>query len=314
MPPTEHPPILIAGATASGKSALALALAQRFNGVVINADSMQVYTELPILTAQPSAEDRAGAPHWLYGHVPAREAYSTGKYLADVQRALADAAAQGLRPIIVGGTGLYFKTLLEGLSPVPPIPEEIRTRVRATADDLVRRFDRYALWQRLMVVDPAMAARLGVNDTQRIVRALEVMEATGRSLNEWQFVPGTPLIDATSAMKLVIDRPREDLHARCDQRFDLMMAAGALDEVAALAGQSLSTELPAMRALGVAPLLAHLAGDLSRDAAVAQGKLETRQYVKRQQTWLKRNMIAWKQITTQQTEYTPTFLDTIVLD
>jgi tRNA dimethylallyltransferase len=297
-----RPPILIAGPTASGKSALALALAERTGGVIINADSMQVYRELPLLTAQPSAADVAHAPHRLFGHIPACEAYSTGRYLADVERALADAAGQNLRPIIVGGTGLYFKALLEGLSPVPPIPEHVRTRVRSAADDLVRRFDRYALWQHLMDVDPAMADRLGVNDTQRIVRALEVMEATGRSLNQWQFVAGTPLINETTAVKLVIDRPRGDLHARCDQRFDQMIAAGALDEVRALVALDLSSALPAMRALGVALLALYLRGDTSLDAAVAQGKLETRQYVKRQQTWLKRNMMSWTRINTQQME------------
>jgi tRNA dimethylallyltransferase len=141
-----------------------------------------------------------------------------------------------------------------------------------------------------------MAGRLEVNDTQRIVRALEVYEATGRSLASWWDVKGTPLLDDARVDKLVIDRPRDDLHARCDQRFDQMMAAGALDEVRVLAAQKLSTELPAMRALGVAPLLVHLDGDLTRDAAIAQGKLETRQYVKRQQTWLKRNMMSWKHL------------------
>jgi tRNA dimethylallyltransferase len=266
--------------------------------VVINADSMQVYAELPILTAQPSAEDRARAPHGLYGHVPACEAYSTGKYLADVERTLADAAAQNLRPILVGGTGLYFKVLLAGLSPVPAIPDEVRARLRK----LSTQEDADTLWNRLEALDPVMAFRLDMNDTQRIVRALEVHEATGRSLAAWWDVKGTPLIDEASAIKLVIDRPREDLHARCDQRFDQMIAAGALDEVRALAIQNLSTALPAMRALGVAPLAAHLRGETSLDAAIAQGKLETRQYVKRQQTWLKRNMISWLPVNAQQME------------
>lgn len=301
-------PILIAGATASGKSALALALAERLGGVVINADSMQVYTELPILTAQPSHEDRVCTQHWLYGHVPAREAYSTGKYLADMQRVLAEAAAQNLRPIIVGGTGLYFKALLEGLSPVPAVPVEVRAKWRARAEavsatelhgDLARR-------------DIEMARRLNPADRQRVTRALEVIDATGVSLASWQQQAGTPVIDAVTAVKFVVARSRDELHARCDQRFDLMMADGALEEVRVLATQQLSTDLPAMRALGVAPLLAHLAGSLSRDAAIAQGKLETRQYVKRQQTWLKRNMMSWITLSAQQMENLTATVDAVV--
>jgi tRNA dimethylallyltransferase len=290
------PPILIAGATASGKSALALAIAARVGGVVINADSMQVYRDMPIITAQPSASEQALASHRLYGHVASAEAYSTGRYLADVARVLAEAAEGGLRPIIVGGTGLYFKALLEGLSPVPPIPDEIRAAWRALAD----REDAAALWRRLEARDPVMAQRLDMADTQRIVRALEVHEATGRSLAAWWDVKGEPLIDEAQAVKLVVTRTRDDLHERCDRRFDQMMANGALDEATALARLKLSPELPAMRALGVRPLLDHLAGRCTRQAAVAQGKLETRQYVKRQQTWLKRNMIAWNCINEQQ--------------
>jgi tRNA dimethylallyltransferase len=289
------PPILIAGATASGKSALALAIAARVGGVVMNADSMQVYRELPIITAQPSVAEQALAPHRLYGHVPAAEAYSTGRYLADAAGVLAEAAASGMRPIIVGGTGLYFKALLEGLSPVPPIPDEIRAAWRALAE----REDAAALWRRLKARDPVMAQRLDQADTQRIVRALEVHEATGRSLASWWDVKGAALIDEARAVKLVVTRTREDLHERCDRRFDQMMAGGALDEVAALARLKLSPELPAVRALGVRPLLDHLAGRSTRDDAIAQGKLETRQYVKRQQTWLKRNMTSWRQVDPQ---------------
>jgi tRNA dimethylallyltransferase len=284
------PPVLIAGATASGKSALALAIASRVSGIIINADSMQVYRELPILTAQPSADEQAHAPHRLYGHIAAAEAYSTGKYLADMAIELRTAAAAGLRPIITGGTGLYFKALLEGLSPVPPIPEAIRSHWRARAAAV----SRAELHRDLAARDAAMAERLHPADTQRITRALEVIAATGVSLAQWQAEAGTPLIEAASAVKLVIERPRDDLHARCDARFDQMLAAGALDEVAHLAERRLALDLPAMRALGVRPLLDHLAGRLSRDEAVAAAKLETRQYVKRQQTWIKRNMISWK--------------------
>jgi tRNA dimethylallyltransferase len=305
-------PILIAGATASGKSALALALAARTNGVIINADSMQVYAQAPILTAQPSAEELAAVPHRLYGHVSGAEAYSTGRYVADVQSVLSELATTGQRPIIVGGTGLYFKALLEGLSPVPPIPADIRAQVRAESADLAAKFGTYAVWQRLEARDPAMASRLGPNDMQRIVRALEVITATGRSLNEWQFVPGTPTIASETAIRLVVDRPRDALQARADRRFDAMMAGGALDEVRALAALDLDPDLPLMRALGVRPLLAHLAGDLSRDAAVAAGKLETRQYIKRQQTWLKGHMMSWRYLLAQFLENEARDLDALL--
>jgi tRNA dimethylallyltransferase len=164
-------PVLIAGPTASGKSALALALAERLGGVVINADSMQVYSELRILTARPSPEDEARAPHRLYGHVPACEAYSVGRYVADAAAAIAAAAAEGLRPIIVGGTGLYFKALTEGLSPIPPVPDDIRQKWRALANEQGAN----ALWMALKDKDPGMALRLDPNDSQRIVRALEVV-------------------------------------------------------------------------------------------------------------------------------------------
>ncbi len=301
-------PILIAGPTASGKSSLALALAVRFDGVVINADSMQVYCELPVLTAQPSAAERSRVPHRLYGHVPVSEAYSTGRYLVDVAVELQRARAAGKRPIIVGGTGLYFKALLEGLSPVPSVPTDVRERWRSMSDA----YGAGAVWQALVDRDPVMAARLDPNDTQRIVRALEVHEATGRSLAEWQAVAGEPLLAVAACVTLRVERTRDDLRARSDQRFDLMMAAGALDEIRALAGQSLSPQLPAMRALGVGPLLAHLRGERALAAAVEQAKLETRQYIKRQETWLRRNMIAWRQVTAQQLESIDVDIDAVV--
>jgi tRNA dimethylallyltransferase len=288
--------ILIAGPTASGKSALALGLAERIGGVIVNADSMQVYREAPILTAQPTAEEQVRVPHRLCGHVTGAEAYSTGRYVTDVQAVLSEIAALGRSPIIVGGTGLYFKALLEGLSPVPPIPPEIRARCRLLAETEGVAAVRAAL----MKVDPDIVARLDATDAQRLIRALEVFEGTGRPLSVWQRVPGVPIIDGDAAIKLVVDRPRADLQARADDRFDLMMAAGALDEMRALAGLGFSSALPLMRALGVRPLLAHLADGGSLEAAIAAGKLETRQYIKRQQTWLKRHMIAWRAVDAQQ--------------
>ena len=277
-------PILIAGPTASGKSALALELAERERGIVVNADSMQVYRELAILTARPGPEDIARAPHALYGHVSAGEPYSVARWLQDAARVLADAVAAGRRPVIVGGTGLYFKALTEGLSPVPAIPEAVRDRWRTAA----RAMPAEALHAELRARDPVMARRLATADRQRVTRALEVVEATGRSLAEWQTLAVTPLIVAEAAVKVVILPPRQDVQERCDARFDQMIEAGALDEVRRLSALGLDPSLPAMRAIGVRPLVAHLAGELDFAAAVAAGKLETRQYVKRQQTWLKR--------------------------
>ena len=286
-------PILIAGPTASGKSALALQLARRYGGVVINADSMQVYRELRILTARPSTDEENTAPHRLYGHVSSTIAYSVARWLDDVAVALGEAEREGARPIVVGGTGLYFKALTEGLSPVPPIPAEVRGRWRETAQSA----GPGEMHRMLEALDREMAARLEPGDIQRIIRALEVIDATGRSLAAWQTMPGCPLVEASSSERILVNLPREELHRRCDKRFDLMMAAGALDELRGLVALSLPRDAPAMRALGVAPLAAHLAGLTSLDDAVARAKAETRQYVKRQETWARRYMRDWRHFT-----------------
>lgn len=288
--------ILIAGPTASGKSSLALALAERLGGVVINTDSMQVYRELRILTARPTLEDERRAPHALYGFVSAADAYSVGRYVADAARALDDAYAKGLVPILVGGTGLYFKALLEGLSPVPPVDEAVRARWRQSADALPPG----ELYRMLVERDRAMAARLDPSDLQRLVRALEVIESTGRSLAEWQSESGVPVLAAGDTLRLMLMPDREVLRARVDARFDAMMDAGALDEVRALANLGLDTTLPAMRAIGVAPLMAALRGDMSVDGAVEAAKAESRQYLKRQTTWLRRHMIAWDDVSAKE--------------
>ncbi len=295
---TNAKPILIAGPTASGKSALALELAERLGGTIINADSMQVYAELRILTARPSAAEEARAPHALYGFVPASDAYSSGRFVADAARAIAGAHAAGRRPIIVGGTGLYFKALLEGLSPVPPIPDDVRRHWR----DLEAQHGAYALWTALMHDDPEMARRLDPNDGQRIVRGLEVFHATGTSLAEWQRKPGTPVLDAAAAVKLVVLPERPVLYARAGQRFNAMMAAGAQDEARALNTLALDPALPAMRALGVGPLIAAVRGEIATADAVTQSKTETRQYIKRQETWLRQHMITWNTITEKETK------------
>ncbi|PPC98412.1 MAG: tRNA (adenosine(37)-N6)-dimethylallyltransferase MiaA [Hyphomicrobium sp.] len=290
--------ILIAGPTASGKSSLALALAERLGGVVINTDSMQVYRELRILTARPTQEDERRAPHALYGFVSAADAYSVGRYVADAARALDDAYAKGLVPIFVGGTGLYFKALLEGLSPVPAVEEAVRGRWREAADKLPPGELHRVLAER----DADMAERLDPSDLQRIVRALEVIESTGRSLAEWQSESGVPVLAAGDTFRLMLMPDREVLRARVDARFDAMMDAGALDEARALADLGLDTTLPAMRAIGVAPLIATVRGDMSVDGAVEAAKAESRQYLKRQTTWLRRHMIAWNDVSKQELE------------
>jgi tRNA dimethylallyltransferase len=282
-------PILIAGPTASGKSELAMTLAERHGGIVINADSMQVYRELAILTARPDAADEARVPHALYGHVAAGDAYSVGRWLEDVRRALEHARAENHRPIIVGGTGLYFRALLEGLSPVPAIPEDIRAHWRGEA----ARLGAAGLHAVLAAKDVEMAARLRPTDPQRITRALEVLEATGLSLAIWQTRAGTPLLVAKETERLLVLRDRQELFARCDTRFDGMRAAGGLDEARRLLALDLDPSLPAMRAVGVRPLLLMLSGQLDEEEAIARAKQDTRHYVRRQLTWLNRHMSTW---------------------
>lgn len=295
---TDMRPILIAGPTASGKSALALRIAEETGGVIVNADSMQVYRELPILSARPSAADEARAPHRLYGHVPASEAYSVGRFVREAQGVLAEILGEGRRPVFVGGTGLYFKALLEGLSPIPAIPPAIREHWRAEAD----RKGAAKLHRKLLELDPVTASRLQPSDPQRIVRALEVLDATGRPLWEWQNEPGVPVVKAEDTVRLVVMPEREALTARSDRRFDEMMRRGALEEARGISKLGLDPALPSMRALGLRPLLAHLAGDLDREEAVAEAKAETRRYIKRQATWINGNMKSWNRLPAQQME------------
>jgi tRNA dimethylallyltransferase len=294
-PPEGHA-ILIAGPTASGKSGLALRLAEQLGGTVINGDSMQVYHELRILTARPTREDEARAPHALYGFVNGAEAYSAGRYAVDAARAIAEAHLSGRLPIVVGGTGLYFKVLLEGLSPVPSIDPDVRAfwRGQAAARPAPE------LHAILRARDAEMARRLMPTDRQRIVRALEVLESTGRSLADWQGQPGKPVLAEHETVRLLAVPDRTMQAAVIGARFDAMLAAGALEEVRSLLTLGLSSELPVMRALGVAPLAAHLAGTTSLEAAVAAAKTETRQYAKRQLTWLRGNMKSWKSLDAQQ--------------
>ena len=281
--------VLIAGPTASGKSGVAFELARRFGGTVINADSMQVFRELHVLTARPGGSEEASVPHRLYGMVGAAEAYSVGRWLAAAARAIGEARAAGRLPILVGGTGLYFKALTEGLAPVPDIPEEVRAYWRVEAE----RLGRDALRAVLAARDPAMAARLDRADPQRVVRALEVIDATGVSLAEWQGGNTAPVLAGAEMLRLVIAPEREPLYATIDARFDTMLERGAIEEVRLLLSLNLNWGLPAMRAHGVRELGAYLERAASLDDAVAKSKTETRRYAKRQMTWARRYMSDW---------------------
>jgi tRNA dimethylallyltransferase len=284
--------VLIAGPTASGKSALALALAERMGGIVINTDSMQVYGDLKVITARPSAEDEARVPHLLYGHVDAAVNYSVGQYVADARAALAEARRRGLLPIFAGGTGLYFKALTRGLAAVPPVPAEVRTRVRARLAEA----GAAALHADLARRDPAAAARLSPNDRTRVARALEVIEATGRSLLDWHAHGEPSLIDPAQALRVFLAPDRAALYARIDARFAAMLEAGALEEARALAARKLDPLLPAMKAHGVPWLIRHLAGEITREEAARRGAQDTRHYAKRQFTWFRHQLADWPMI------------------
>ncbi|WP_407152626.1 tRNA (adenosine(37)-N6)-dimethylallyltransferase MiaA [Bradyrhizobium sp. ORS 86] len=283
--------VLIAGPTASGKSALALELAQRTGGVVINADSMQVYRDLRIITARPTAEEEAQVPHRLYGHVDAGVNFSAGAWVGDAAKTLGEARAQGRLPIFVGGSGLYFKALTQGLSAVPPIPDAVREGVRARLE----RDGVEALHAELAQRDPVSAARLKPRDRTRIARALEVVEATGRPLPDWHREGLPPLLPPGEFRALFLAPERETLYARIDARFGAMLDSGALDEVAALAARGLDPLLPAMKAHGVPVLIRHLKGEISREEAAEIGRADTRHYAKRQFTWFRHQLpeFAW---------------------
>ncbi len=278
--------VLIAGPTASGKSALAVELALSAGGAVINADSMQVYRDLRVITARPTRADEALVPHHLYGHVDAAVNFSAGAWVSDAAKALEAAQAEGRLPIFIGGTGLYFKALTAGLSVVPPIPAEVREAVRARLE----RNGVEALHAELAARDPRAAERLNLRDRTRIARALEVIEATGRSLLDWHQEGQPPLLPKDSFRAVFLAPERDELYARIDARFDAMLGAGALNEVERLAARHLDPLLPAMKAHGVPALIRHLRGELSLAEAAAIGRADTRHYAKRQFTWFRHQL------------------------
>jgi tRNA dimethylallyltransferase len=288
--------MLIAGQTASGKSALAVRLADKLGGVIINADSMQVYRDLRVITARPTPTEEQRVKHQLYGHVDAAENYSTGRWCRDVADVLEGLGREQRVAIFVGGTGLYFKALTGGLAAVPPISAEIRASVRGRlATEGVA-----PLYAELLTRDPKTAHRLMPNDRSRISRALEVVLATGRSLSDWHAHGLPPLIDATRVAKVFITCDRKELVGRIETRFAAMLQGGALDEVGALTARHLDPTLPAMKAHGVPWLIRHLNGEISRDEAAAGAIMDTRRYAKRQVTWFRNQMTGWPSVPAEQ--------------
>lgn len=281
---------IIAGPTASGKSALALELARQCDGVIINCDSLQIYDGLPLLTAQPAPEDFLAVPHRLYGHLHPDEATSAGHWREMVMPLIEDIIGQGRTPIVCGGTGLYIKALMEGLSPMPDVPPLVRAQV-------VERYEilgAQGFHDELAARDPVMAARFHVNHKARILRAMEVLEATGHSLAHWQALERTaPPADWDFHVRVVMPA-RDDLYARCNLRFEMMMAAGALEEVQAfslrLERGEISETAPLVRALGFRPLRAALRGEMDLAEAITQAQADTRHYAKRQSTWFRNQM------------------------
>lgn len=279
------PVALIAGPTASGKSAIALALAHRFakagrRAVIINADSAQVYADLRVLSARPSEDEMEGVEHRLFGAWDGAEACSAAAWAARAKAEIADCHATGAVPILVGGTGLYLKVLLEGIAPIPEIDPDVRAMVRSLPDD--------GAYRLLKLEDPLRAAELAPNDRQRIARALEVKRSTGVTLADWQIAKAGGIVEEVTLHPLVLLPDRAWLYDRCDRRFEEMLQTGAVAEVEALLGRGLDPDLPVMRAIGVPEIAAFLAGAVTREAMIAGGQQATRNYAKRQFTWFRR--------------------------
>ena len=282
---------LLAGPTASGKSRRALEMAQRTGAVILNADSQQLYADLRVLSARPSAEDEAAAEHRLYGVADAAEAWSVGRWNRAVAPILAELTAAGRPAVLVGGTGLYFTSLTKGLADIPDVPAEVRDAVGAALDA----GGEAAFRRDLAALDPAAAARIEAGDRQRLIRARAVAQHTGRALSDWT-ADTTPLLEPGSWTGLVIEPEREALYAACDVRVAQMVAAGALDEVRALTARGLDPALPAMKAVGVREFAAYLAGATTLDAAVEATRQATRNYAKRQLTWFRNQTPGWRRL------------------
>lgn len=286
------PAILIHGPTASGKSALSVALAKRLGGEVINADSMQVYRDLRVISARPAAAEMGGVEHHLFGHIAASERYSTGKWLEDVKPVIAKVQRRGKVPIIIGGTGLYHLALIDGLSEIPPVPEDIRSDV----NEIFKAGGVHALREKLEHVDRETAERLGEGDKQRLSRALEVWLATGKSISSFQGKKGRPILGEGEWLGVALTPTRSRLYARIDRRFEGMLMEGAMEEARGLAGQGLPDDLPAMKAHGIPWLIAYLRGEMSAESAAENAKRDTRRYAKRQFTWIGRQFPFWPRI------------------
>lgn len=282
---------LIAGPTASGKSALALDLARLVGGEIVNADSMQVYRDLRILTARPSQADEAVVPHHLYGVADGDEAWSVGRWLRAVEPVLAGIAGRRRVAVVVGGTGLYLRALTDGLAPVPSVPIEVRAEATTDYD----RLGEAAFRAELRLLDPSSESRIASGDRQRLIRASEVMKATGRPLGAWQ-AETRPTLAPGGWRAVVIEPPRATLYARIDARFAAMIGGGALAEVQALMGRGLAVDLPVMKALGVQALASHLRGETSDARAADSARMDTRRFAKRQSTWFRNQSPYWPRI------------------
>ncbi len=285
------PIVLVQGPTGAGKSALALALAERLGGAIVNSDALQVYADWRVLSARPSPEEEARAPHFLFGHVDAAERYSVGRWLQDALDAIRGAQAAGQPVIVVGGTGLYFRALTLGLAEIPDVPEEIRSGLA----ERIRTHGPEALHDELRAVDPDSAVRIAPADSARILRALSVFEAFGETITSLQARTAPPLPGARF-FGLALTPPRESLYAAIDARFADMVEGGALEEARALLARNLEPDLPAMKAVGAPPLFAHLRGEIGLDDAIALGARDTRRYAKRQFTWVAHQTPGWRKL------------------
>ncbi|MCT4656483.1 MAG: tRNA (adenosine(37)-N6)-dimethylallyltransferase MiaA [Cohaesibacter sp.] len=294
--------VLIAGPTASGKSSLALRVAKAVNGVVVNADSMQIYSHLQILSARPMPDEMEGIEHRLYGYVDPSIRYSVGLWLDDAVAAIRDIRSQGRCPVLVGGTGLYFKALLEGLNDMPDVPQEVRDYWAHQQRECE---SSEALYEALQDKDPAIAATLKPGDSQRIIRALEIWDATGKSLLDWQqesALRQDPAV-AQGALKLVLCPPRDIVYQRIEDRFDHMLELGGVEEAVRMAEMGLDPVLPAMKAIGVAYLSQYDSGLISYEEAIRLCKRDSRRYAKRQMTWIRNQMGDWPLFETQDAAY-----------